>query len=52
MGIFNRNQNETAFVGGKKHWTDVIKNTGPGESLLWRQPEKAEHGESHFLHLT
>ena len=40
MGIFNRNQNETAFVGGKKHWTDVIKNTGPGESLLWRQPEE------------
>ncbi len=40
MGIFNKNQNETAFVGGKKHWTDVIKNTGPGELLLWRQPEE------------
>ena len=40
MGIFNRNQNETAFVSGKKHWTDVIKNTGSGESLLWRQPEE------------
>lgn len=39
MGIF-KNQNETAYVGGKKHWTDVIKNTGSGELLLWRQPEE------------
>lgn len=39
MSIF-KNQNETAFVGGKKHWTDVIKNTGSGELLLWRQPEE------------
>lgn len=40
MGLFNRNPNETAFVGGKKHWTDVIKNSGPGEMLIWRQPEE------------
>ena len=40
MGIFNKNQNETAYVGSKKHWTDVIKNTGSGELLLWRQPEE------------
>lgn len=39
MGIF-KNQNETAYVGGKKHWTDVIKNTGNGELLIWRQPEE------------
>jgi len=39
MSIF-KNSNETAFVGGKKHWTDVIKNTGPGELLIWRQPEE------------
>ena len=37
----------------KRRWTEH-----PGSSylthryLLWRQPEKAEHGESHFLHLT
>lgn len=35
-----KNSNETAYVGGKKHWTDVIKNSGPGELLIWRQPEE------------
>lgn len=40
MGLFDRNPNETAYVGGKKHWTDVIKNSGPGEFLIWRQPEE------------
>lgn len=41
MGLFNnKNPNETAYVGGKKHFTDVIKNSGPGELLLWRQPEE------------
>lgn len=40
MGIFSKNPNETAYVGGKKHWTDVIKNSGPGELLIWRQPEE------------
>lgn len=40
MPIFKKNPNETAYAGGKKHWTDVIKNTGPGELLIWRQPEE------------
>lgn len=40
MSLFNRNPNEAAYVGGKKHWTDVIKNSGPGELLIWRQPEE------------
>lgn len=41
MGLFNnKNPNETAYVGGKKHFTDVIKNSSPGELLLWRQPEE------------
>ncbi len=35
-----KNPNESAYVGGKKHWTDVIKNSGPGELLIWRQPEE------------
>lgn len=39
MSIF-RNENESAYVGGRKHWTDVIKNSGSGELLLWRQPEE------------
>jgi membrane protease subunit (stomatin/prohibitin family) len=40
MALFSKNPNEQNFVGGKKHWTDVIKNSGPGELLLWRQPEE------------
>ena len=40
MGLFSRNPNEAVYVGGKKHWTDVIKNSGPGEALIWRQPEE------------
>ena len=40
MALFNKNPNEEAFVRGKKHFTDVIKNSGPGEFLIWRQPEE------------
>lgn len=40
MGLFDRNPNESAYVGGKKHWADVIKNSGSGELLIWRQPEE------------
>ena len=41
MGLFNnKNPNEAAYAGGKKHFTDVIKNSGVGELLLWKQPEE------------
>ncbi|WP_455543699.1 SPFH domain-containing protein [Intestinibacter sp.] len=40
MGLFKKNPNESAYTGGKKHWADVIKNSGPGELLIWRQPEE------------
>jgi membrane protease subunit (stomatin/prohibitin family) len=40
MALFKKNPNETAFVGGKKNWADVIKNSGPGDLLIWRQPEE------------
>ncbi len=40
MSLFKKNPNEAAYTGGKKHWADVIKNTGPGELLIWRQPEE------------
>lgn len=40
MALFEKNRNEAAYVGGKKHWTDVIKNSGSGELLIWRQPEE------------
>ena len=41
MGLFNnKNENESAYVGGKKHWVDVIKNSGDSDMLIWRQPEE------------
>jgi len=40
MGLFKKNPNETAYVGGRKHWADVIKNTGFGGDMIWRQPEE------------
>ena len=40
MALFAKNPNESAYVGGKKNWADVIKNSGPGDLLIWRQPEE------------
>lgn len=40
MAFFRRNPNEAAYTEGKKHFTDVIKNTATGEFLLWKQPEE------------
>lgn len=40
MALFKKNPNEVNFTGGKKHWADVIKNTGAGNLLIWRQPEE------------
>jgi len=40
MALFGRNPNETAFAGGSKNWAEVIKNSGPGDLLIWRQPEE------------
>lgn len=38
MGLFGKN----AGTGqdGSRHWANVIKNSGPGGLLLWRQPEE------------
>jgi len=36
-----KNENEAAYTGGKKHWSDVIKNEDrSGEALIWRVPEE------------
>lgn len=41
MAFFNRNPNEAAYVGGRKHWADVIKSPVDAPDLLiWRQPEE------------
>lgn len=39
MPIF-KNPNEAAYLGGKKHFTDVIKNSGHANTIIWRQPEE------------
>lgn len=39
MPIF-KNPNEAAYLGGKKHFTDVIKNSGRANAIIWRQPEE------------
>ncbi|MBQ8618689.1 MAG: SPFH domain-containing protein [Clostridia bacterium] len=40
MGFFKKNPNEVHYVEGKKHWIDVIKNTGRADLLIWKQPEE------------
>lgn len=40
MALFKKNPNEVFYSGGQKHFTDVIKNTGPGNLLIWKQPEE------------
>ncbi len=49
MSIFGRNPNEAAYTGGKKHFADVIKNSGPGELLIWRQPEEDFNNNSTLI---
>ena len=40
MAPIGHNANESGYVGGRKHFTDVIKNSGPANMLIWRQPEE------------
>ena len=49
MGLFKRNPNEAAFTDSKKHWIDVIKNSGSGNLLIWRQPEEDFNSNSTLI---
>ena len=40
MAFWNRNPNESWFFGGKKHWIEVIKNSGSDATIVWKQPEE------------
>ena len=40
MGLFNKNPNEVLYAGGKKHFTEVIKNTAPENAIMSRAPEE------------
>ena len=48
MSLFDRNPNEENFVGGKKHWTDVIKNSGPKE-FIFRQYNRCKGEKKWFV---
>ena len=49
MSIFKKNPNEVLYPGGQKHWTDVLKNSGPGEVMIWRQPEEDFNDKSTLI---
>ncbi|MCR4860014.1 MAG: SPFH domain-containing protein [Bacteroidales bacterium] len=49
MALFPKNPNEQNYAGGKKHFADVIKNTGPGETLLWLNPEEDFNNNSTLI---
>ncbi len=38
--MFNKNPNEVNYPSGKKNITNVIKNTGPTDAVIFRQPEE------------
>lgn len=40
MSLFKKNPNEAAFAGCKKHFLDVIKNSGDGNLLIYKCPEE------------
>ncbi len=46
MGLFGKNPNEANYVGGKKHFVEVIKSSGnttgnmPADALIWRHPDQ------------
>lgn len=49
MMIFKRNKNETLYPDGKKHFADVIKNSGPGELLIWKNEEEDFNNNSTLI---
>lgn len=41
MGLFNnKNPNESSYIGGQKHFREVIKNEAPGQLLIWQHPDE------------
>jgi len=41
MGLFNnKNPNEASYIGGEKHFREVIKNEASGQLLIWKHPDE------------
>lgn len=49
MGLFAKNDNEVNYVGGKKHFADVIKNTSPVDTLIWLNGEEDFNNNSTLI---
>ncbi len=49
MGLFAKNENEVNYVGGKKHFADVIKNTSPVDTLIWLNGEEDFNNNSTLI---
>ena len=49
MSFIKKNPNEKAYHEGKKHFVDVIKNTGSSDMLIWRQPEEDFNNNSTLI---
>ena len=49
MAIFPKNPNEVNYVGGKKHWLDVLKNRAEPGVILFRQPEEDFNNNSQLI---
>ena len=47
-GILKKNQ-RVEFSRRKKHWAEVIKNTGSGDLLIWRRLEEDFNTNSTFI---
>lgn len=40
MSLFGKNTNEVNYVGGEKHFVDVLKNRSANDTLIFRNPEE------------
>lgn len=49
MALFPKNPNERFYTGGKKHFVEVLKNSGSRETLIWRQPEEDFNNNSTLI---
>lgn len=49
MSLFSKNPNEKNYVGGKKHFVDIIKNSGPSDALIWLNPEEDFNNNSTLI---
>lgn len=40
MGFFRKDPKEAAYVGGEKHWAEVIENVGYGGDMITLHPDQ------------